>query len=64
MRARRLLCAAALSAIFATAAAGELPAGLFSPDHFVVCDKAREICFDRFGPSIGLTEAFLGRKRL
>jgi len=26
----------------------------------VVCDTARGICFDRFGPSIGLTEAFLG----
>jgi uncharacterized lipoprotein NlpE involved in copper resistance len=44
----------------ARAAAGDLPAGLSSPDHGVVCDSQRGICFDRFGPSIGLTEAFLG----
>jgi copper homeostasis protein (lipoprotein) len=42
------------------AAAAELPAGLSSPDHGVVCDNRRGVCFDRFGPSIGLTEAFLG----
>lgn len=42
------------------AAAAELPAGLSSPDHGVVCDNRRAVCFDRFGPSIGLTEAFLG----
>ena len=27
----------------------------------MVCHKANEICFDLFGPSIGLTEAFLGQ---
>ena len=42
------------------AAAVQLPAGLFSPDHGVVCDSKRRACFDRFGRSIGLTEAFLG----
>lgn len=26
----------------------------------MICDRERGICFDRFGPSIGLTEAFLG----
>lgn len=56
----RLLCAAALSGVASTACGAGLPAGLHSPDHGVVCDKARGICFDRFGPSIGLTEAFLG----
>ncbi len=48
-----------LGVAYATAAA-ELPAGLRSPDHGVVCDSRRGVCFDRFGPSIGLTEAFLG----
>jgi len=42
-------------------AAADLPAGLSSPDHGVVCDRLRGVCFDRFGPSIGLTEAFLGQ---
>jgi heat shock protein HslJ len=37
------------------------PAGLFSPDHGVLCDRMRETCFDRFGPSIGLTAKFLGQ---
>jgi len=37
----------------------ELPAGFHSPDHGVVCDSRRAVCFDRFGPSIGLTEVFL-----
>lgn len=40
--------------------AADLPAGLHSPDHGVACDNRRGVCFDRFGPSIGLTEAFLG----
>jgi len=44
----------------AAAAAAGLPAGLSSPDHGVVCNSRRGACFDRFGPSIGLTEAFLG----
>jgi heat shock protein HslJ len=39
----------------------DLPASLFSPDRAVVCHKANQICFDRFGPSIGLTEVFLGQ---
>ncbi len=59
----RTLCVAALFGIFgitrATDAA-ELPAGLSSPNHGVVCHSQRGVCFDRFGPSIGLTEAFLG----
>jgi hypothetical protein len=42
------------------AAASGLPAGLSSPDHGVACNDRRGICFDRYGPSIGLTEAFLG----
>jgi Fels-1 prophage protein len=40
--------------------ADKLPAGLHAPDRGVVCDGGRGVCFDRFGPSIGLTEAFLG----
>ena len=60
---RRLLCAAALFGVIGITrptAAEDFPAGLASPDHGVVCDSARGVCFDRFGPSIGLTEAFLG----
>jgi heat shock protein HslJ len=37
-----------------------LPAGLESPDSGVVCNLKRAICYDRYGASIGLTEAFLG----
>lgn len=61
-RAWRGLGVAALLGIFGAecAAAAELPAGLSSPGHGVVCDSLRGLCFDRFGPSIGLTGAFLG----
>jgi heat shock protein HslJ len=37
-----------------------LPAELESPDSGVVCNHKRAICYDRYGASIGLTEAFLG----
>jgi hypothetical protein len=37
-----------------------LPAGLESPDGGVVFNHERAICYDRNGPSIGLTETFLG----
>src|SRR6266851_4939834 len=37
-----------------------LPARLESPDSGVVCNHERAICYDRYGASIGLTEAFLG----
>ena len=59
---RRSLYCAALAGVtgIAQAAAADLPGGLTSPDHGVVCDSGRGACFDRFGPSIGLTEAFLG----
>ena len=40
--------------------ASDLPAGLTSSDHGVVCNSRSGACFDRFGPSIGLTEVFLG----
>ena len=55
-----LALAGASSARCDPAPAG-LPAGLRSPDRGVVCHVARGVCFDRFGPSIGLTEAFLGK---
>lgn len=61
---RRGLCVAALCGILSTTpdiAAAELPAELSSPDHGVVCNRERAVCFDRFGRSIGLTEAFLGQ---
>ena len=38
-----------------------LPDALASPDHGVVCNRGDGICYDRFGPSIGLTEIFLGK---
>ena len=37
-----------------------LPAGLESPDSGVVCNRQRAICYDRYGASFSLTEAFLG----
>ena len=43
-----------------SAIAAELPVGLASPDHGVVCNASRGMCFDHYGVSIGLTEAFLG----
>ena len=57
---RRLLCVVTLFGVCAVACAADLPAGLSSPDQGVVCNSQRGACFDRFGPSIGLTEAFLG----
>jgi heat shock protein HslJ len=60
-----MLAFAGMAAIqFAPApAAGQvsLPAGLESPDQGVVCNRQRAICYDRKGPSIGLTEGFLGK---
>jgi heat shock protein HslJ len=38
----------------------KLSEGLESPDSGVVCNLGRAICYDRFGPSVGLTESFLG----
>ena len=32
-----------------------------SPDRGVVCNRLTQTCYDRFGPSIGLTEIFCGR---
>lgn len=37
-----------------------LPTGLDSPDQGVVCNLQRATCYDRYGPSIALTEGFLG----
>ena len=56
------MCALFLSSC-APVRAGEtnLPTPFSSPDRAVVCHNANETCFDRFGPSIGLTEAFLGQ---
>jgi heat shock protein HslJ len=49
-------------ALVLTVAAAQttLPVGLESPDGGVVCNRMRAICYDRYGASIGLTEAFLG----
>jgi heat shock protein HslJ len=60
------LCVAALFGILSMArdtVAADFPAGLSSPDHGVVCNARSGACFDRFGPSIGLTEIFLGPSR-
>ena len=35
---------------------------LFTPDRRVLCNRDRAVCYDRFGPSIGLTQAFLGQE--
>jgi hypothetical protein len=42
------------------AAAPALPGGLHAPRQGVLCHRERQVCYDRYGPSIGLTEAFLG----
>lgn len=57
-----MLCAIALPGILTASCSttANLSVGLSSPDHGVVCDSRRSVCFDRFGPSIGLTEVFLG----
>jgi heat shock protein HslJ len=49
-------------ALALTVATGQttLAPGLESPDNGVVCNRPRGICYDRYGASIGLTEAFLG----
>jgi heat shock protein HslJ len=47
-------------ALTAAAAQTALPAGLESPDSGVICNQQRAICYDRYGASVGLTEAFLG----
>lgn len=39
-----------------------LPEGLSTPDQRVVCNTMRGACYDRLGPSIGLTQIFLGRE--
>lgn len=65
-RAWKGLCSSALLGVLGmagSATAAELPAGLSSPDHGVVCDGRRGVCFDRYGPSIGLTEVFMGPSR-
>jgi heat shock protein HslJ len=60
--ARRTVVAVGLLAAWHLAVAGKLPSDLTSPDHGVVCNREHGTCFDRFGPSIGLTEIFLGRE--
>jgi len=39
--------------------AGGMSDALSSPDHWVVCNRERAVCYDRYGASIGLTQAFL-----
>jgi hypothetical protein len=51
-----------LLAVSSGALAADLPPGLASPKRGVVCNGARGVCYDRFGPSIGLTELFLGKR--
>jgi hypothetical protein len=36
--------------------------GTSSPALGVICDEARGVCYDRFGPSKTLTESYLGKK--
>ena len=56
----RGLLAVTVTASLPAMAATTLPDGLVSPDSGVVCQRESGVCYDRFGPSIGLTEAFLG----
>lgn len=48
-------------ALAVEAAAAALPPALCAPDQRVVCNRGEGVCFDRYGPSVGLTRAFLGR---
>ena len=48
-----------LGAMSGTNASG-MSSALYSPDHWVVCNRDRAVCYDRYGASIGLTQAFLG----
>ena len=54
-----ILVEIALALTVATAQTS-LPAGLESLDSGVVCNRQRAICYDRYGASVGLTEALLG----
>ena len=57
-----MMCALFLSSCASVRADGtNLLTPFSSPDRAVVCHNATEVCFDRFGPSIGLTEAFPGQ---
>lgn len=42
--------------------ASEMSRPLYSPDHWVVCNRERAVCYDRYGASIGFTQAFLGQE--
>jgi heat shock protein HslJ len=48
------------AAVHASGCATGLPEDLTSPDQRVVCNNVRGACYDRLGPSIGLTQTFLG----
>lgn len=49
---------AAITAL--TPAAGHAQAGITGPAPGVLCDQAGPICYDRQGPSIGLTQTYFG----
>jgi heat shock protein HslJ len=49
-----------LSIVAETSHQSLLPEHTFSPDKRVVCNAERAVCFDRMGPSIGLTRIYLG----
>lgn len=51
-----------LLALPAGAVEAELPPALGAPRHGVVCNGERGVCYDRLGPSVGLTEVFLGKE--
>ena len=50
-----------MNCLAAGPAAAALPDALASPDHGVVCNRETGVCYDRLGPSIGLTQIFLGK---
>ena len=59
----QVLLSITLSGLFALPAVSEeQSATLFTPDQRVLCDRDGAVCYDRFGPSIGLTQAFLGQE--
>ncbi|WP_177418362.1 YcgJ family protein [endosymbiont of Lamellibrachia barhami] len=50
-----------LGTALATGAVYALTSGLTSPDRGVVCNTTTQACYDKEGPSLGLTEIYMGQ---
>ena len=61
MRRQTLTLAAALPLVIGGASIAQ-PAGLSYPRPGVVCDSVGKVCYDSYGPSIGITSDVYGKK--